>query len=433
MDTIETRLSGRDASIKGITRDINRSLGSAPLARVEVHYSNQSQDPFNAVEARSLIAALLRENGMHLTKVSVRPHEALIDNATGEHWVRLYLAEQSVARLPHSGFMAWLARWFPGLFASKPTPAEVEPRMTPPPPKVTPKITDADAVAYLNKAIHSAAGSFASSGEQALEARIIVRLDYLHTALEPLLRHDIDTGSAAKSIAGMLKKNAIPTGPGFKVSYTYTPVLETESSIFASETDIEVRLFGPTDTQNRVEPSLDGTAAFDKTLFPSRAYPAAAADQNTAMPFRTLKPLPALTLRILGTLQGGALQSFDQPFELSYATLPARFDRKTLELAGFGQLHPKLLSLVSNSCPLMVQQEPDRAVFVLSGIRKDAQGYLLPMYYRRDTLAALVGEHAMTQTRMQLVVNDPHGVQDPTGGGSLPALVIELQLGSTAV
>ena len=130
---------------------------------------------------------------------------------------------------------------------------------------------------------------------------------------------------------------------------------------------------------------------------------------------------------MLGTLQAGRLQPFAQPFELCYANLPARIDRQALTRSAFGQAYPQMLCLASNSCPLIVQRGADRVVRVLAGIRKDAQGQDLPMYYRLDTLAPWVGEHALTQASTMWVVNDPQGVQSPAGGAQLPALVIELR------
>jgi len=422
MDTIETRLSGRDANAKSITREINRCLGSTPLARVEVHYSNQSQEPFNAVEARSMIAALLRENGMYLTKVSVRPHDAMLDNATGAHLLCLFPTVRSTTHAQRNGLTAWLAKWFPGWFVALPAQAaKALPPATPPQTSVLPKIPDADAVAYLSKALDRAAAAFDKSDVQVSEARIIVRLQDLHAVLAPLLRTDIGTGSATKSMAGMLRKHGITAEPGLKVSYEYTPILDTECTTFASATDIEVRLLGVAGVHARIEP----------TLMPSRTDAAADADMGTAMPFRTFKPGSALTVRVLGTWQDGAVQPFAQVIEVSYATLPARFDRKTLEQAGFGKHHPKLLSLVSNTCPLRFQHGPNHAVCALSETRKDAQGQAIPMYYLRDTLAPLVDAYPLTQASTQLVVNDPSGVQDPVGGGGLPALVIELRLGTS--
>jgi hypothetical protein len=433
MNTIETSLTGHDASIKGITRYVNRHLGAAPLARVEVYFPSQLVKTFDSLGAKKSIAALLREHGMGQALVSVRPFEGVIDDAEGDFLVRLIPAPHSTTPTLRGGLVTWLARLFPRWFvpaqATGVAQAEVAPTACP----ATPKMSNKEAVGYLNNAVEVAATQIGEtarstsladqhSGQQVTEAVVIVRLKNLHQTLETLMLSDIASGNAASSIGRVLRKKGLVAAPGMKVSYKYKPLAETET-IFASDIDMEVMLQLAMNATARVEPTLDGSVP----LRSDAAEYGTGVDQVTAMPFRPVKPAAELTLRVLGTWQGESLQPFEQGFEMIYTTLPARFDRSALKQIGFDQTHPRLLSVASNSCPLIIQRGANNTLCMQAGTRQDANGNALPMYYRFDSLEELVGEHALTTASTQLVVNDPRGVADPVGGAALPALVIELR------
>jgi hypothetical protein len=146
----------------------------------------------------------------------------------------------------------------------------------------------------------------------------------------------------------------------------------------------------------------------------------AASDAATLLP---ASPPPTLVLvRVLGTLQ----KDFDEPIELRFDALPARFDRAALQGTAFAAEHGALLAVVSNSCPLIIARAEEGGLCLQASMRKLADGGELAMYYLRDTLAALAAETALPEGGLQLVVNVPGGVHDPVGGRTLPALVVEV-------
>ncbi len=111
MNVIETRLAGHQATMKHITRLINRHLGGMQLARVELSFSTQSAERLVPEAAKKSIAVLLREHGMGMALVSVRPHDGPIDDASGDHVVRLFPSHRGdVPVLPRSGLSDTQAR-----------------------------------------------------------------------------------------------------------------------------------------------------------------------------------------------------------------------------------------------------------------------------------------------------------------------------------
>ncbi len=439
MNPIETRLCGRDANLKGITRFINHHLGGQPLDRVELRYSTRSAEPLDPSLAQKAIGDLLREQGMGRAAVSVRAHAGQIDNATGEHVLRLSVQERPTRRC--SGWWAWLAwlfpRWCQPVSSQTGAAATTSAPSAPKTPAVTPKPSDSQAVVYLRQAAELAATQAKADSphndtQRVAQAKVVVRLDYLHQTLGPMVQGDPNQPApakkaalteAAQSIGAMLRKQGLSLSSDFTVSYDYRPRIESEGTSLANETDVEVVLVW--DSDRRVEPTLDTPShlpSSDGTLLPSTPPVADIGMDDTALPATA----PALIVRVLGTLQGRAVQPFAQAFELKFAALPARFDRTALELAGFGQVHPTLLAVASNRCPLEISQGADKVVRIRSAVRTNADGSTLPMYYLPKTLTALAEEDILTHTTTQLVVNNPTGVQDLASGNTLPALVIEL-------
>ena len=86
----EVRLSGSQATLPGVMRHINRRLAGGPFSRVEVVFSTQAAGRVEPSLARNQIKQLLREHGMRNVAVSARAHAALLDDASGEHLIRLY-------------------------------------------------------------------------------------------------------------------------------------------------------------------------------------------------------------------------------------------------------------------------------------------------------------------------------------------------------
>lgn len=442
MSPIETRLVDRQATLAGITGAINQHLGQTPLVRVELRYSTQARVPLAPQLAKQRIANLLREHGHGITEVSVRAHEGLIDDATGEHLLRLFPAElprpalspqpNDTAR-PLRGWRAWLARWFPNWFGA-PVPV--------PPPgrgatRPQPAVASAEAVAKLRLAVRKGAtqveidtGTALVGGNSAAQAvdraRIIVRLEGLHRVLQPLVQKDV------ASIAGMVKAAGLVVATDFTVDYRFEPTQVGDGTSVANESDMEVRLIvGPCVA---VVPATQGSArpqpvpAVRPQASTAESAPSTALAGGTAMPTPSAALGPALTVRVLGSLQA----SFAKAFELHFYSLPARFDRAALERAGFGRVQPELLAVASNSCPLIISQGGDGEWRLQAAFRTVAGGVDLPMYFERDTLRGLKGELSLPGGRTQIVVNAPGGVHDPASGRLLSALVIELQPASGA-
>lgn len=438
MSPIETRLADRQATLAGITRAIHQHLGQTPLARVELRYSTQARVPLAPQVAKQTIANLLREHGHGITAVSVRAHEGPIDDATGEHLLRLFPAEPARAvpspqpagaAQPLRGWRAWLARWFPRWF-SAPAPA---PRQEPGLARPQPAVASAEAVAKLRQAVRKGAtlvvtdtGTAVVGGSSAAQAvnraRIIVRLEGLHRVLQPLVQKD------AASIAGMVKAAGLVVATDFAVDYRFEPAQVGDGTSVANESDVEVWVIVGASAGATVLPASQASAQPQPaSAARPQASTAVAAEGTalaggTAMPAPSSVPGPALTVRVLGTLQA----SFAEAFELHFDSLPARFDRAALERAGFGRAQPGLLAVASNSCPLLIRQGDDGELRLQAATRTVADGADLPMYFQRDTLQGLHGELSLPGGRTQLIVNAPGGVHDPASGRLLPALVIEL-------
>ena len=405
MQIIETRLTGKHATLDGVISYINRYL-DMPLARVELRYSTQSDPQLDEKKAKQKISNLLREKGMGQAEVSVRHHEGAIDDATGEHLVRLIPQSPSVA-LPDDGDDKG---WLPKLWPRQPQTQDA-----PPQPSKTQGLSDKEAVAILRKAIKLAADEvkiITGASRLTNEAQVIVRKDSVHQVLGPMVLGDL--AQAAHSIASMVRDHGVSTTRSFKVSYTHRPRTSTVGTFYAGDSDVEVKLLTAQTVEERVEPSMDEnrleSPPSDVTALPVK-QPAA----------------PALTVRVLGTLLGtGSVAVFDKAFELRFSTLPACFDRTALEQAGFGSAHPELLAVASNSCPLTLAKGSDGQLHLHTRLRKAPDGSTYAMYRWQDTGALLAGDDVLTPNAGCLVVNDPAGVLNAATGKTLPALVLEL-------
>jgi hypothetical protein len=445
MSVIEIRLSHRQATLAGITRAIDQQLGRTPLARVELRYSTQARVPLLPQEAKQKIALLLRDHGHGTAAISVRPHEGPIDDATGEHLLRMMPS----ARAPDSpaadgagavaaGWRASLARWMPWRRAAPAADDRVEPGLAAPAPP--PAVNRVEAVQKLRQAVHKGSGFLetgtgtgivaqgragGSTGGSAVgQACVIVRLDALHLVLEPLVRQD------PAAIGAMLRSAGLTLSPGFQVAYRFERAQAGDGTSYANESDVEVRLIAasaagheaPSMTAGRAAPVSRSTGGMTTLPSPGGTTALPAAGGGTALPAR---PQPAVTLRVLGTLD----QPFDRPFEVFFMSLPARLDRNALERAGFGLVHPGLLPVASNSCPLVIQGRSGGEWQVQATARGSADGQHppTPMYFRLRDRSPVSGPATLATGEAEpLLVNAPHGSICPQTGRRLPALVIEL-------
>ena len=457
MTAIETRLTGKQANLAAITRFVNRHLSQAALQRVELRYSTQSGEPLAPHLAKDAICNLLREHGQGAAAVSVRAHEGPIDDATGEHVLRLFPVERRPAQAetvaPQDrprGLRAWLARLFPRWFrmpaaeaAAAHSPVQAEPAITRPMAAKRLRDAVAQATAYVETDTGTAiVGGHSAPAQQVAEARVIVRLASLHAVLGPMVTGN--AAAAAQSLGAMIQAQRLALAPGFAVSYAFKPRQSGDGTGYATESDVQVRLIvaragspvaARPGASPRVEPTLGESSVraappvASGTLTPAKSTEQTAAAGGTALPPPGVRPGPVLTIRVLGTLS----EAFAQPFEMRFSGLPVRFDRAALEQAGFGQAHPGLLAVASNSCPLHVRQGEQGDLGMLQlhvSTRASPGGVDTPMYFSRDTLAGLKGQHTLPRGGQQIVVNAPGGVQDPATGSLLPALVIEVLAGA---
>jgi hypothetical protein len=279
MNVIETRLTGRQATLDGITRFINQQLDSMTLARVELRYSTEAEHPLAAQQAKQSIANLLRESGMGAVAVSVRAHEGLLDNATGEHVLRLFPLKLA-AKSAGAAAPVWLPKWSARLLArfspdsaqtqrqagaqdagttvagsSQTTSAQGEKPANPQAKagKRAPGLSNAEVVGHLRRALALAANYIETASGTALvgmaqdeaervigQAHVIVRQENLHQVLQSLIATDLV--QAAQSIGGMLKTQGLTLAKGFAVSYAFESRKCGDGTAYASEADLQVVL-----------------------------------------------------------------------------------------------------------------------------------------------------------------------------------------------
>lgn len=386
MEPIESRLSGRQATLAAVLRAVDRQLASQALARVELRYSTQAARPLDAVRAQQAIAALLRERGLPHASISVRAHESPLDDGAGEHLLRMVPAAPS----PVAAHGLWQRLWR-SLFGGDEDGVQAVPM-----PAVRP-VSSAEAVQALRAAVNVAnAEGMARIGS----ARIVVRLPELHATLQRMVTAEL--GAAAQSMAGMLRAKGLACAEAFAVAYAFEPHRDGDGTAYAHESDIEVVL----------RPA--GTAAFDATAMPRLP-------QATALPAAARSP--AVRVRVVGTTAG----DFPQAFELPLAQLPARIDRDSLRASGFGRAHAQLLAVASNSSPLTVTLGAHDRPVLNASARTGAGAAPQPMYFRARDHEPLQGEHTLPPEGLRLLVNSPSGALDPASGRLLPALVLELR------
>jgi hypothetical protein len=434
---IEIRLTGNQANLAGVRRSVHRHLGQGHLTRVELRYSTCAQVQISVQQARQEIAKVLGEAGADATTpVSVRAHEDRIDEASGEHCLKLFFAaaaDRPAASADPS--LPWWKRWLARLF---PRAAVVVDPAGAASTVVAPRVDPQEAVRRLREAVElatrfidGAQGAVAASGVRNTmpidEARVVVRVPELHQALVPLIVDD--PKGATRTIGKMIAEKGLVIADGFQVRYEYKQRSDGDGTRLGIEGDLDVvlRPGGParsaTPGDRRAEPTLPARPT-NGTLLPQvAANPRAEAQTLLPLP---ATPAPVLTIRVIGTTK----LRFEVPFDLRFDRLPARFDRHALEQAGFGRFHPELLRVASNSCPLVIDRDAGGHAQVRASMRSGPDGADLPMYHDPDALTALPDVAPLSITRAQrVVVNSPAGVPDPAGV-LLPALVIELIAGT---
>ena len=419
----EVRLSGSQATLPGVMRHINRRLAGGPFSRVEVVFSTQAAGRVEPSLARNQIKQLLREHGMRNVAVSARAHAALLDDASGEHLIRLY-PDMSQARdagthdiaQPASspkqqaaGRASWLPsralRWLPeGLrrrLRSQDSPAP------------QPAVSAAQAAAVLRQAVATAARDQAARAQHGpwAHAEVRVSLQTLDESLRPLVMGDL--ARSQESIAQQLSSLQQPVTPWFTLHYVFRAPTMGEGTSYSSDHDIEVLL-----RSVPYEPELGVGSAppVTPTLLPQDA-----ASEATLLP-DSARPM-TLRARLTGTLEG----AFEQALELPLSSLPARIDRETLARAGLSGVRPELLALVSNRAPLRIAAGRHGALELHAARRDGSDGPPVPLYFARSTLAPLPAVTALPPGGLDVVISDPAGTWDPKLRRRLPALVMELR------
>jgi hypothetical protein len=432
MNVIETRLSGRQATLEAVIRQLDRSMGQQTLARVELRYSSEAQVRLVPDKAKDAIRNLLLENGQKQVAVSVRSHDGPMDDATGDHVLRLYpvsQAEPARARPVagrRTGFRGWLARWFPAFFPVGGVAADT-PRQE---PTVQATMGRKQVVDELRRAVvqgcayHRAGGARGGLAPDPAApvqaAQLIVRLPEMHAVLAAMLQAEQRSGHSFMRQA--LAAEGLAVSERLTVAYEFRERAAGDGTSYASDADVELLILpATTATASTVSASRAAGPAGGTLLpgAPSLVSAPAVGGTGTLMP---AAPGTLVRVRVLGTRDA----PFGQPLVLRFNTLPARLDRAALEDAGLGKDHAELLQVASNSAPLLLQSVHGGRLTVHAPQRSGADGAPLAMYYRHPSLVPLVGEVDLGPGVQTLLVNAPAGVLDTQSGRTLPALLVEL-------
>ncbi|MFZ4535472.1 hypothetical protein [Propionivibrio sp.] len=418
MTKIDCRLTGKQATAKAIQAMVNRHLHEGKLERIEVRLSTQPVHPTNPSEVRKLLSQLLGQHGLGAVELSLRHLDSALDDAMGEHLVRLIFAPieaaPAIVNDAASGWWQRLWRWLPGRRATPRPAGRLEPAL-----KAVSGISPKRAVELLRESLSNAVRIEATGlqGKPVASVNIVARLPEIHATLKAMMP-PINPGSA-QSLAQWLQRDGQQTQPELIVSYRFEPYDNGDTgTAMVIRCDLETHLSPDAGSRTKPAPETsNGPARSAET-----ALSGDAADQGTAMPLRPRReftaPRAALRIRLRGTLAG----DFPQPFDLLYRSLPACFDRATLKAAGFGFRHGLLLAVASQGSPLLVEASPE-GLRLRPGVRPDGQ----PMYFRHDnqaplTVSLLLGNN---QASLAVVVNAVQGVC-LTSGIELSPLVIEL-------
>lgn len=451
------RLPAERTSPAALVQQVHRRLKGRHWARIEVRFSSQTAGRFPIDMVRDQLAALASEAGLKCA-VSVRPIEMPLDDALGQHIVRLVPPPgrpEVQALAAGGGWRTRLLKRWPLLARFGGAPAAAQPereslaeaseleRQAEPQAAA---VSQRQATELLLRALAAAVADEVPALAKVPVRRVVVtvRNDALHTALRRLTVDD------APRAADWLRRQLLEThrfavDPVLQLLYRHEPKVLGEGTRAAGGGDLELHLLRelaiePDDTAPAPAPAAADAPVMHEPMPLHTAASAPQTQYETALPrtggaspvdLPTAMPVadPVLCVRVLGTTQG----PYDKPFELHFDRLPARFDRAALVDAGFGQAHGEAISVVSQSCPLTVDRGPDGGLRVQAGLRRTAGAVGAAdagraMYFRDDTRAPIVGTVDLHNGREVLIVNDPHTVVDPRSGARLHPLVIELHL-----
>ncbi|MBL8331037.1 MAG: hypothetical protein JNJ71_19525 [Rubrivivax sp.] len=464
--TAEFRLSPRQSSLSGITKVIDRQSRGRPLRRIELRYSTQAEQPLSPSLTTQAIGALLREQGQAGVQISVRPVESAIDDALGEHQLRLHFAEPPAPREPQGptpgGWRGWMARLglpLPLRKASRQQPtgaaqANGGPHAGPTAaqlaaseaaPRAQPALSQRQAADLLLRALNQAAkaeltlrGDRPPRASGCVQAVVVtVRQPRLHEALHALM-----SGPAAGTSAWLrrqLLQRGLSVAETLGMRYRFEPIREDQGTVLAGQDDIDAQLLfealpaaGPAAAEATVASTVDRaaeTVVVTAAVMPAEPSAARAnftalpaiAEGHTALPAPRVPRAPRLRVTVLGT----TAQAYATPFVFDLP-LPARLDRASFERAGLATQDARALRVLSQSCPLLVSPAAADPGLLLEAATRGSGTAAQPMYFAEDG-RGIVGKQGTGRPMTRLHINGPEALIDPQGGGLLYPLHVELE------
>lgn len=429
-NTTDIRIAARHATPKGLVQLIDRKANGRRLQRIELRYSTCSTDGFSSSLSTQAISNLMREQGQRGVQISIRPLESPIEDALGEHRLRLLFQGETNDHANrdgapnHDGWRHWLQRWGLARWVARrpqPSPATapaaqaVHSGRTKVPAKDTtharqsaPVASDAEAAALLQRAVlHARPLDETLNRNGSLgEAIVVVRVKGLDDPLRRMVAHP----STATWLSQRLKELGWLVDAPLAVRYTYEPMKPDQGTVLAGQGDVEVQL----------RTSRSGLDAADEAT----ALPAWAGD-CTALPVAEAAPAPLLRVRVLGDTRRRYVQALE-----STVALPARLDRALFERAGLGAVSPEALRVLSQSCPLMVQCTGQRELLLEPAKRQvgGPEPTGSDMYFHAQGGAPVKAQEVVSDGRVLIQVNGPHALKDPVTGKTIHPLLVELLL-----
>ena len=453
LEPIEFRLASKTAAVTELVKAVNRHIKSKPLLRVEVRFSSQAAQGFDADRARQELRGLLSEHGHVGTAVSVRPIELPIQDAFGEHIVRLYPKPPAPRqdgwpqRLGERWSGWWTARGSKAPANSRTDePTLGAPAATPAPAAASaPAISATIAAHELRKALLLALklrGKQAGAAAAIHAVSITVRNAELHRALAPLVGSQQD--HTARWVREELQKQRAAFDPALATAYRYQAPGSGQFTELADGNDLEIVFDASVEATEPTAAIIDDGASHDGPLVDVSVKPEASdATGPSPMPpqtssGRTMHSEPTLMatdetalaagalvrIKVLGTTDG----PFDQPFEFDASPLPVRLDRAMFEASGFGLQHRDALRVVSQSCPLLIDQDAAGRLCLSSPGRPLDNGHVRAMYHDSDTGVGIMGSVCHDGDEAGVMVNGPRPVLDPTTGRRLAPLLLCVRL-----